>query len=551
LKLNATTTLTDADLPSHRMLNQEIEQLKVYGTVLPVVILGVAVFLLNVALSRQIGTQRRQIAALKALGCSDWQLALHYLKFVLVVVLLGGPLGVAGGAAMGHAVTQLYATFFRIPEFAYRLAPWIPLSALAVSALAAALAVLGALTRLVRLPPAEAMRPPAPPRFGPTMLERIGLGRRVSVGVRMVVREMEHRPWRTLLTILGIASAVAVMIAGTWWRDSADYLLDVEIRMRERQSMSLWLTEPASPSVLHDLAHLPGVLRAEASREAPVRLTHGLFNERTVLSALVPGSTLKPLLDQQFGLMPMPTHGLVLNRRLAQRLNVKLGDVVHVAALHGARKEMDIEVVALTSELMQMQARMALGPLNQLLGEGGAVSGANLWVDDAYRLPLLRQLKQTPRIAMVIELEPVIAYVRGNMARNILFFTTVLSVMAGAIAFGVVYNNARIALAEREWDLASLRVLGATRGEVSALLLGELGSELLLALPLGVVMGHGLAWSILQLSRHDLIELPFVITPRTDVIAAGVALLAGVVSGLLVRRRIDRLDLVAVLKTRD
>jgi putative ABC transport system permease protein len=411
--------------------------------------------------------------------------------------------------------------------------------------------VLGALTRLVRLPPAEAMRPPAPPRFGPTMLERIGLGRRVSVGVRMVVREMEHRPWRTLLTILGIASAVAVMIAGTWWRDSADYLLDVEIRMRERQSMSLWLTEPASPSVLHDLAHLPGVLRAEASREAPVRLTHGLFNERTVLSALVPGSTLKPLLDQQFGLMPMPTHGLVLNRRLAQRLNVKLGDVVHVAALHGARKEMDIEVVALTSELMQMQARMALGPLNQLLGEGGAVSGANLWVDDAYRLPLLRQLKQTPRIAMVIELEPVIAYVRGNMARNILFFTTVLSVMAGAIAFGVVYNNARIALAEREWDLASLRVLGATRGEVSALLLGELGSELLLALPLGVVMGHGLAWSILQLSRHDLIELPFVITPRTDVIAAGVALLAGVVSGLLVRRRIDRLDLVAVLKTRD
>ena len=539
------------DQPSHRMLTQEIAQWKVYGTTLPVIVLGVAMFLLNVALTRQIGTQRGQIAALKAMGCDDGQLGRHYLKFALVIVLIAAPVGIAGGAYFGHAVAEMYARFLRIPDFEYRMLPWIPLSAVALSLAASALAVLGALLRVVRLPPAAAMRPPAPLSFGPTLGERLGLGRLVSPSVRMIVRDIERRPLRALLTTFGIASAVGVMIAGTWWGDSVAYLLDVEIRMRDRQDVSVALTEPVSIATIYDFANMPGVLRAEATRDAPVRLSNGLRSYRTTVSGLAADSQMRPLLDERLQRAPIPASGIVLNQRLAERLGLALGDTVHLEVLQGARARADLPVRAFSFELTQLVAHMDRDALNRLLGEGEAMSGARLLIDASRRDTVLDQLKHTPRVAAAMEIGPVIRYVREHTARNVLFFSYVLAVLGGAIALGVVYNNARIALAERAWDLASLRVLGATRGEVSALLLGELGAEVLIALPLGCLMGYGLAWSILALSAVTEIQLPLRVEPPTYAFACLVVLFAGVVSALIVRRRVDQLDLVSVLKTRE
>lgn len=540
-----------ADQLSHKTLTQEIASWRVYGTMLPIVVLGVAVFLLNVALTRQIGTQRAQIAALKALGCDDREIGLHYLKFVLVIVLIAGPLGLAGGWYFGHAVTQLYAGFFRFPEFEYRMLAWIPLSALLLSMLAAVAGVVNALRRVVRLPPAEAMRPAAPASFRPTLLEHLGLGHLYSPAVRMIVRDIERKPLRAALTMFGIAAAVAVMIAGTWWRDSVDYLLDVEISMRDRQAVSIALTEPTSRSALYEFARLPGVLRAEPDRDVAVRLSHGTRTYRTSLAGLPPGGEMRPLLDERLQRVALPSAGIVLNRRLAERLDLKLGDSVRVEVLQGARAQTDLVVAGFSHELMQLPAYVEFDALNRLLGEGDALSGARMIIDATQRAALFARIKETPRAAVAVEIGPIIRNVRENTARNILFFTSVMSALAAAIALGVVYNNARIALAERAWDLASLRVLGFTRGEVSGLLLGELAVELAVALPLGCVLGHWLSWGMLQMMQQETMQLPFVIQPRTYAIACLVVLSAGVASALVVRQRIDRLDLVAVLKTRE
>ncbi len=540
-----------ADQLSHKALTQEISQWRVYGTALPIVVLGVAVFLLNVALTRQIGTQRSQIAALKALGCDDRVIGLHYLKFVLVIVLIGGPLGVAGGYYFGYEVAQLYARFFRFPDFEFRMLAWIPLSALLLSMLAAIAGVFAALARVMRLPPAEAMRPAAPATFRRTLMEAIGLGRLYSPAVRMIVRDIERKPLRSLLTMFGIAAAVAVMIAGSWWRDAVDYLLDVEIQMRDRQQVSIALTEPTSISALYEIARLPGVLRAEPDRDVAVRLSNGTRTYRTSLSGLRSDGGMRPLLDAKLQRVALPAGGIVLNRRLAERLDLKLGDPVRVEVLQGTRARVTLTVSGYSHELMQLPAYVDYDALNRLLGEGDALSGARLLIDRTQREALFREIKQTPRAAVAVEIGPIIRNVRENTARNILFFTSVLSVMGAAIAFGVVYNNARIALAERAWDLASLRVLGFTRGEVSSLLLGELAVELAVALPLGALLGHWLSWGMLQLMQHETLTLPFVIAPRTYAFACLVVLAAGVASALVVRQRIDHLDLVAVLKTRE
>jgi putative ABC transport system permease protein len=540
-----------AEQLSHRALTQEINEQKVFGTVLPSVFLGVAMFLLNVVLTRQIGTQRGQIAALKALGRPDHEIALHYLKFVLVIVLLGSVLGLIGGWWLGEQLTSLYARFFHFPNFAYRLAPWIALVAVVAAFLGAVAGALHALLRVVRLAPAEAMRPESPPSYRRTLVEVSGLGRLVTPRTRMILRDLERRPARALFTTVGIAAALAILISGTWWGDAIDYLIEIDFRLREREQIGLQLTEIVPSTAHYDLAHLPGVIKVEADRQAPVRLHHGHRSYRTVVMGLTSGDDMRQLLDRELARVPLPVGGVILNERLARRLHVAPGDRVQLEFLQGSRTVHDVVVRGLVDEKMAMQVYMERTALNRLTGDGDVISGARLLIDIRQREKFFRAVKATPGVASVIEIDAILRHFRETSARNILVFTTVLTVLAGTIAVGVVYNQARIALAERAWELASLRVLGATRAEVSTLLLGELALELVIALPLGWTLGYWLSVMILALIIHDEFEIPLIIHPSTYAYATIIVLLAGVFSALIVRRRIDRLDLVAVLKVRD
>jgi len=536
---------------SHRTLDSEINQQFVFGIVLPAVFLGVAVFLLNVVLSRQIGTQRSQIAALKALGRPDWEIGLHYLKFVLVTVVLGAVIGVAVGDWLGEKLTGLYTDAFRFPQPEHRLATWIPLIGIVVSLAGASGGALQAMLRVVRLAPAEAMRPSSPPTFRPTIAEQLGFGHIYSPAVRMILRDMERRPARAIITTTGVAASLAILISGTWWGGALEHLIDVELLMRERMHIGLNLTEVASGTAEYDFYKLPGVIAAEPERQAIVRFRNGHRSYRTSLIGLPPASEMRPLLDEKLRRVPLPLAGVVLNSRLAGRLEVEPGQTVRIEFLQGAREEYDVPVVGLVEEKMSLLAFMDRAALNRLLLEGDTITGARLLIDYARRDEFLRAVKQTPRMGAVAEIAPIIRNFRETTARNILIFTTVLTVLAGTIATGVVYNTARIALAERAWELASLRVLGFTRAEVSGLLLGELGLEVLAALPLGWICGYWLSWFLLQMMPHGEMEFPFLITPATYGYATLVVLAAGVVSGMIVRRKIDHLDMVAVLKTRE
>lgn len=536
---------------SHRALTQEINEQKVFGIVLPSVFLAVAVFLLNVVVTRQIGTQRNQIAALKALGSPNVAIGMHYLKFVLVIVALGIVLGIVIGAWLGSFMTGMYARFFHFPTLEYRIQAWIPLAASGISLAAAALGALNALLRVTRLPPAEAMRPAAPLIFRPTLLERLGYGHLYSPQVRMILRDMERRPLRALLTTLGISCAIAILISGTWWRDAIDYLLDVEFRLRERQHVSLVLTDPVASSAIQDVARLPGVLHAEAARDAPARFRNGHLSYRTTLLGLPEDSQMRQLLDAGLNPVALPAEGIVMSERLARRLGVGPGDTVWIEFLQGKRAKKQVMVSGLVNELVELRAYMARDALNRLLGEGDSISILRIQFDASQREPFFRQVKQTPKIAAAVEIDPIIQNFRDTSARFILVYTGILTVFAAVIAVGVVYNNARIALAERAWELASLRVLGFTRGEVSGLLLGELALELILALPLGWLLGYWLSFGIVQLIHSETFEIPLIIEPRTYAYATMAALAAGVISALIVRQRVDRLDLVAVLKTRE
>lgn len=540
-----------ADQISHKILSQEISQQQVWGTVLPSIFLLVAAFILNVVLHRQVNAQRGEIAALKALGYDARRIAWHYLKFASAIVVLGVVIGIALGWRLGIAMTGLYTDFFQFPEFNYRLAPGIVLIGAASALVAAYGGALAAIHGVIRLKAAEALRPPSPAEFRPLMLERLGYAAVLTPAQRMVLRSIERKPVRAATTVAGIAGSVAILIAGTFWADALEYFIDLQFNKVQRAQVQVGFFEAVESDVQRELERLPGVLQAETSRAIPVRLVAGHRVYRTSMTGLPAGATLQRILDSELKEhTPLPG-GVLLTTRLAQRLRVAPGDTVIAELLEGERVKAPVRVTGTVHELVGMNAYMRLEDLNRLAREGPVVSAAGLLVDRQQESEVLRRLKEVPAAGVVVVVRTLLDTFRETTARNVLFFTGILTAFAATIAVGVVYNNARIQLAERAWELASLRVLGFTRREVSVLLLGELALEILVAIPLGCVAGFWLAALILALMSPEVMEIPLVIFPTTYLYAAAIVAAAGVASALIVRNRIDNLDLVGVLKTRE
>ncbi|WP_305042500.1 ABC transporter permease [Geoalkalibacter sp.] len=547
----STGAIGRADQTSHNYLEAEFAQLATMARVFPVIFLGVAAFLLHVVTARLIATQRDQIAILKAFGYGNPAVGGHYAQLVLWMTAGGLLLGIGGGYVFGQALTRLYMDYFRFPLLDFRLGPRELAIAALVTLGAALLGTLGAVRRAVCLPPAEAMRPEPPAHFRPTLVERFGLQPYLSQPLRMILREFERRPLKALLSVVGIALSCAILTVGTFQQGAVTYMLAVQFTLAQRYDLAVSFVEPTSRRVLHELAALPGVRQVEPLRSAAVEVRHGHRRFRTSLQGILPDGDLQRVLDARLQVLAPPRQGVVLTDFLAEILAVEPGGRIQVEILEGRRRSLELWVEGLVSEYVGVAAYMDLETLDRLLGEGQALSGALLALEPGARDGVVARLRESPRVAAIGDRLAAMRSFYETLDRTVLVFSFISTLLAASIAFGVVYNSARIALSERSRELASLRVLGLRRGEVSAILLGELTLLTLAGIPLGFVVGRFLCWYLTLGMRSDFYRVPLVLEPATYAFAALVVAASAVVSGLIVHRRLQHLDLVAVLKTRE
>lgn len=539
------------DQVSHQLLTNEMQQLRAMSLVAPSIFLSVAAFLLNVVVARIIVAQREQIAALKAFGYRNLDIGWHYVKLVLLITTVGDVIGVLLGTWIGHSLTGLYARFYRFPILTFQLSPDIVMLAIFISFGAAIVGSLASVRRAVRLPPAEAMRPEPPANFRPTVVERLGLGRFMSPSTRMILRHLERQPIKSALSSIGIATSVAVLILGSFSIDALDYIIDVQFDFAQRYDVDVAFYEPRPLRALFEVEHMPGVMKAEPYRAVPVRLRFGHRDRRLAITGYLPEPTLQRPIDEKIRPITLPKEGLALGAKLAQLLGAKQGDLITVEVMEGNRQVRKVPIAALVEEFIGNGAYMDIRALNRLLQEGPTISGGFLMTDARQSDALYHELKNTPDVAAVGVREVTIRNFQDTIAENMLRMRLFNIGFATVIACGVVYNSARIALAERSRELASLRVMGFTRGEISAILLGELAVLTLLALPVGMAMGTAFAYGLTNSLDTELFRIPLIIKPTTFAFAVLVVIAASVASGLIVRRKLDHLDLVAVLKSRE
>ena len=539
------------DQISHAFVSNEMDQLRAVGNVVPPIFLAVAAFLLNVVISRIITMEREQIGLLKAFGYSDAAVGLHYLKLVTLIALVGVALGLAAGAWFGRTITELYTEFFRFPILYFHLEFRVFATAAAISLLAAGIGALNAIRRAIRLPPAVAMQPAAPTMYRRGLVGMIGLAGRLSQPTLMILRHIGRWPLRAGLTSLGIAMSVAILIASLFIFDSVEQLVDTYFHHGQRQDLTVVFTEPRTIRTMAAVRRLPGVLAAEPYRAVAVKLHLGARSERAIIHGLDNGATMRRVLDTDLRAVDLPETGLVLSTKMAEMLNARRGDKIEVEALEGRRPRVFVPVTAIVEEYIAAPAYMHRAALNRLMREGRLISGAYLQVDGKFAQTLYRRLKDTPAVAGVSLQTAALQTFRKTMAETLNIMLSFYVLFGCLISFGIAYNSARASLSERGRELASLRVLGFTRGEVSYILLGELTILTLIALPFGCIIGLGLAQLFASSLDTELFRLPLVVDTDTYAISMAAAVAAAGISGIVVRRRIDRLNLVAVLKTRE
>ena len=539
------------DQTSHAWLDHELDMLKNMSRTLPPIFLLVAAFLVNITLTRLVALEREQIGLLKALGYRATAIASHYVKFVIVIVVIGIAIGIGAGTWLGIYVTELFGIFFRFPFLIFIQSPDLYLMAAALSILAAIAGAIRALRDVVRLPPAVAMQAPAPPRFRHVLPSKFAIDRVLSQPTMIMLRNIGHHPIRAAFTMLGMALATAILVVSLFTRGTMENLIDVTYFMADRQDAAVSFNEKRSQDVIHQVMRLPGVLVAEPYREVPVRVRNGNVERRIMISSRPRDADLKRIIDVDLKPVLLPQSGLAISDALAEILGVQVGDLVEVDLLEGQHRTVTLPLAAKIEDYFGIKGMMDAEALSRLMREAPAVNSVNLSVDENELGSLYDAIKRMPTVSGMALQSASLANFREAVALLVTTMASIYTGLAAVIAFGVVYNSARISLSERARELASLRVLGFTRGEVLWILLLELALLTLIAQPPGWVIGYGLAWIMKTQLAGELMRVRLVVENSTYVVASVIVIVAALVSAVVVRQRVGQLDLVSVLKTRD
>lgn len=539
------------DQASNQFISEEINGLRVQSVWVPPIFLAVAAFLLYIVILRIVQAEREEIGLMKAFGYSNIEVGSHYFKLVLSIAIGGAVAGSLMGIIAGRALIDLYTLYFKFPFLIFRLDTFSFVIGLLVSVLAASAGGAVVLKRVFTLMPADAMRPPAPPDF--SRIGRISgvFARLLDAPSRMILRQLMRQPVRSLGAMIGIASGMALSASMLTIFAGFDRTIDLTFNVMDRSDVMVSFTHAAPKSTIFELKRLPGIIEVEPVRIVPVVLRNGLHSHRGAVFGLVETPRLNRAIDGDIQTIPMRGDGIVLSQALADILQITAGQTLTVEVRQGRQPVLKIPVVGIATSMLGAPAYMELAALNRALREQGRVSGAHLRIDATKADAIYRALKDMPSVAGVSQKSEARAAFQKVMDDGAGSIRYVMGAIAFVITFGIVYNAARIAYAERARDLASLRVIGYTRGETAFVLLGELAVVTIVALPVGAILGYYLSFGIAAGFSTELYQITADFSPESYGFAGSVVIAAAVVSGLLVKRDIDRTELVLALKTRE
>lgn len=535
---------------SNKMLESELTQLESMAFLFPVLFLLVASIVIYMLLLRMVENQRRQIGVLMAMGYGKGSILAHYIRYALFIALTGSIAGGILGIWAGRALTLYYLVYFNIPVLQVKVYYNTLLTGILMSAGFCCVAGFNAAKRVLSITPAQAMRPPAPVKGSRWIGERfIPFLRKIEISWRLTFRNLWRNKKRTAFTTFGIAITVAILISTVFFMDAFEFMFDEAFGGNQKYDYKIIFTRNMGEEVIGNLQEFKEVDVAEPIGEYPFSLTNGWREEGAIVIGLNRDTKLYSLKDLEDREVSIPEKGILLSDVLARRLGVKPGDTVTLESPYKPGVKREVKVADIVSQYLGFNGFMDIKYLGSILNEGYVTNGAI--IDIKYGSEeFLKRLKDMPYIQKFDT-------PTGQMEEYMKYLDLMYAYLAVVILFGtimgfaIIYNTTTINIMERKRELASLRVMGFSKRQVAELIFNENVAVSVLGIIVGLPMGRLMAAGIINNLGEEIIKIPLVIYPRTYLMAVVTVFIFVFLAQLANMRRISKLDLVEVMKSRE
>ena len=537
---------------SNRFLSDEIRGLGITAAIMPAIFLGVAALVLNILMIRMAQRQRTTIGTLKALGYSNRRVMGHYLMFGVAVGVCGGLAGCALGITMAWGMIEVYRSFFQFPDFVFQTYPDLLTIGIAVSVVFSVLGTLRGVWEVLRLHPAEAMRPRPPERGGRIWLERVTwLWNLFSFDTQLALRNVFRNRIRTFTSIVASALAVSIIFMAMVMYDSFLYLVDYQFEKVSHSDVDIGLRDEESVDALLEARELPAVDYAEPMFGIVCDLRHGPDSRRMSISGLTPDHRLITPMCADGDPIRIPREGLVLSSKLAELLHADIGDRLDLTPVRGRRETVQVRVASIVDSFLGLDCYADQRYLSSLVGEALAVNAVQASINPAELQNLYRRIKDLPNARNLTVRADAKQNIEKTLIETSVFSIGLMVIFAGVIAFGSTLNNALIEIGDRIREISTLRVLGYRPGQIAAMMFRQalvtFTVGVLLSFPLGLAMIH----SIASAYDSELYRMPVVVRPVLVVVTLGLAFLFLATAQVFVYRQIKKLDWLEGVKVKE
>lgn len=542
------------DFTSNYFVSNEIDQLSTMSTFMPSMFLVVAALILNVLMTRLAKQQRTTVGTLKALGYTDGTIFLHFLKFGATVGLTAGILASGLGTLVSMGMLYQYQYFFQFPDLRNDFYPQTHIIGWIVSIVCAMLGSVYGARQMLLLRPAEAMRPEPPATGGRIFLEHFTLlWDKLSPGWRVTLRSMVRHRTRTAVALFAGTVGAGILVSGLMMMEATEYFIRDEFELRIRSDIDLTFKDALDRQAWYDLSHLPGVDRAEPLLNVACDFVNGPYQRQGAIQGIVSNAQLTVPTDKEKRRINIPSVGLVMERRLADHLHLKVGDLVEIRPKSGRRDPLKVPLAVISESQFGLSVYADLEYLCRIRNESFAMSGAQLKINQTEKAQreLYRTLKQMPAMEAINSRLELIKNMRETIIQNQSVAIGMIVIFAGTIFFGNVLNASLVNLSERQCEVATMGAMGYTRWEIGLLFLRESLVINMLGAVLGLPVGYFLIHLMTKMIDQDLVRFPIVTAPWIYVSAFITALLFTLMAHAVVQWQIYQMNWLESLKVRE
>jgi putative ABC transport system permease protein len=539
---------------SNRFLSDEITNLGISAKVMPTIFLGIASLVIMIILNRMVKNERTQIGLMKAYGHTNLTIALHYIQYALMLSVTGCIGGfILGQFLAGKMIVMYNEMAFSFPYLKSQIYPNILARSMGIAVLFSLFGAIVAARRAARIKPAESMRPEAPKSGRRTLLERAEkLWARLSFTWKMVVRNIARHKFRASLNTFGVVVSCILLVFGFFTIDAINFVMDYEYFKSKKHDVQVNFFIERGKEAVHEARRFDHVRRAEPLLQYPFTATNGWHSKDIVVIGFPRDTEMRKLYDINENEVDIGESGLVLTDKLAAMLDVNVGDYLELKPMMGkVTKGKKVRVSQVVQQYFGTAGYMNINALSRVLDEPYAMNAVLLSTEAGMADELNETLEEVPAVASIELKNDAYDSLKDTMGQSIGMMGFITIFFAGIIAFSIIYNITAVSLAERERELASLRVLGFTKEEVGRVLYNENILLGILGIIIGIPAGVNLCRLLAKLFDTEMIRLPFYISTRTILIAAFVSAFFIFISNMAIHRKIHKLDLIETLKERE